>query len=194
MGHRGKEWPALINLVVLFLFNLFTLAMSIHVVVYNKATMVEETCDELTTWRLSADQSMQSTLPWCPFRTRRGFIVNVDKLSNRCATIATTHTHLADHCTSYMPLTTFLQFKLITQYILSELGIVHNTVLLHKLQQHCIILFPVTCSPKVTGVIRDSDVNFFYHRWAILLHIMPPSRLHTTLPLGCHTAHMVSVA
>ena len=58
-----------------------------------RSTVSSSTCEELTTWRLSADQSIHSTLPWCPFSTRRGFIVNVDKLSNRCATMATVHNH-----------------------------------------------------------------------------------------------------
>ena len=48
------------------------------------------TWDELTTCRLSADQSMHNTLPWWPLRTRRVFIVKFVKDSSRWATTATT--------------------------------------------------------------------------------------------------------
>lgn len=47
------------------------------------------TCDEETMCRLSVDQSMHSTFPWWPFRTRRDLIFNWGRPSSRWAT---THT------------------------------------------------------------------------------------------------------
>jgi len=47
--------------------------------------------------------------------------------------------------------------------------------------------------------LKSKNVNLFYHRWANPLYTTPPSRplrsAHATLPpLGCHAAHMVTVA
>ena len=43
-------------------------------------------CDELTMCRLSVDQSVHSTLPWCPFNTRRCLICRFDRFSIRVIT------------------------------------------------------------------------------------------------------------
>ena len=49
-------------------------------------------CDELTMCRLSADQSVHSTLPWWPFKIRRCLMLTVAGESRRCATEQTDET------------------------------------------------------------------------------------------------------